>query len=80
MTSRLSCPVATLEATYLPWVDVSSLGMTGDDIERRLLEDARVWVNSGVMYGADNYIRLNIACPRTVLEEALRRIIRSLGN
>lgn len=38
------------------------------------------WVNSGVMYGADGYIRLNIACPRPVLEEALGRIISCLEN
>lgn len=80
ITSSLSCPVARLEATYLLWVDVTSLGMTGDELEQRLLEDARVWVNSGVMYGADGYIRLNIACPRPVHEEALGRIISCLEN
>lgn len=80
ITTRLSCPVARLEATYLPWVDVTSLGIPSDTLERRLLEEARVWVNPGVMYGADGYIRLNIACPRSVLEEAIDRIIRCVGN
>lgn len=73
------CPVARLEATYLPWVDISALGMSGDEVEHKLLEEARVWVNSGTMYGADGYIRLNIACPRGLLENGLIRLCDCLG-
>ncbi len=80
ITSRLHCPVTRLEATYLPWVDISSLGIPADALEEKLLKDAGVWVNSGVMYGADGYIRLNIACPRSTLEEALNLIIDSLSR
>ncbi|MCM1077139.1 MAG: pyridoxal phosphate-dependent aminotransferase [Bacteroides sp.] len=72
------CPVARLEATYLPWVDVSALGIGSDKLVKRLLEEAHVWVNSGVMYGADGYIRFNIACPRTTLEEGLERVCDNL--
>lgn len=68
------CPVAKLEATYLPWVDVSAFGIDSGILSERLLEDAGVWVNPGSMYGADGYLRINIACPRSTLEEGLERM------
>lgn len=68
------CKVTRLEATYLPWVDVSDCGIPSEAIEERLMRQARVWVNAGEMYGKGGFIRLNIACPRTRLEEGLRRM------
>ena len=60
------------EGTYLVWIDCSSYG----DLSRKLLTQAHVRVSEGTFFGADcgNFIRLNIACPRSVLKEALRRI------
>ncbi len=72
------CPAARLEATYLPWIDISSLGIGADTLEQRLLEEGGVWVNPGTMYGSDGYIRLNIACPRALLSEGLDRIFKIL--
>ncbi len=74
------CPVARLEATYLPWVDISVLGIDADRLEHLLLEKAQVWVNSGVMYGRDGFIRLNIACPRSLLAEGLDRIFKVIKS
>lgn len=75
MRSRLpQCPVSLLEATYLPWVDVSAFGIASEELEERMLKEASVWVNCGEMYGKGGYIRLNIACPRSVLAEGLARI------
>ena len=71
--------VCTLEGTYLPWVDVSAMGVPVEELCDRLLRGARVWVNPGTMYGPESgrgYIRLNIACPRALLTEALQRISR----
>ena len=68
------CPVVKLEGTYLPWIDVTALGVGGATAAGRLLDEAGVWVNPGSMYGDKNYIRINIACPRATLEEGLRRI------
>lgn len=70
------CPVSVLEATYLPWIDVSRLGIPSDELQQRIMDEARVWVNSGVMYGKDGFIRLNIACPRAILEEGLSRLTK----
>ena len=66
-----------LEGTYLPWVDITATGMTSRQYADLLLQKARVWVNPGTMYGpqsGEGYIRLNIACPRARLMEALERI------
>lgn len=80
VTGKLHLQITRLEATYLPWVDISSLGLSADKLEEKLLDEAGVWVNSGVMYGKDGYIRLNIACPRSILEEALQKIQSTILN
>lgn len=67
-------PVTKLEGTYLTWVDVSVLKMSSDEIENSLLENEKVWINSGVMYGRDGFVRINLACPRLRLEQGLERI------
>lgn len=69
--------VSPLEGTYLPWVDIMDTGLTSQEYADQLMEKARVWVNPGTMYGpqsGEGYIRLNIACPRSRLMEALERI------
>lgn len=70
------CVLARLEATYLPWIDISSLGITGTRLAQLIEEQCKVKINDGGMYGDDRYIRLNIACPRERLEEAYRRILK----
>lgn len=74
-----NCPIAKLEATYLPWVDISALKIPSEQLEEELKEKAKVWVNCGEMYSADGYIRLNIACPRYRLAEGLRRIVNYIS-
>lgn len=70
--------VAELEATYLAWVDISPLKRSGTEIEEYLIDKHRVWVNAGGMYGCDDYVRINLACPRARLLEGLRRMISGL--
>ena len=72
-------PVSKLEGTYLVWVDVSALNMSANDIENSLLLNEKVWINSGVMYGLDGFMRINIACPRKTLAEGLERIRKVVG-
>ena len=74
--------VTPLEGTYLVWVDIRATGLTSDELQQRLLNDAKVWVCPGTMYGpqtGEGYIRINIACPRGQLMEALRRIHDALS-
>lgn len=71
--------VCKLEGTYLPWVDVSSLGIPSEKIEEELLRNYKVWVNAGAMYGTEGFIRINLATPRSVLAEGLDRVSRGLA-
>lgn len=70
-------PITRLEGTYLVWMDCSSLGMPSDTLEHALLDDARLWLNAGTMYGAEGegYMRWNIACPRSVMLDGLNRFL-----
>lgn len=69
--------IIKLEGTYLVWVDIRATGLSSQEIADGLLHEAKVWVNSGTLYGekeGEGYIRINIACPRQRLEEILRRM------
>lgn len=65
-----------LEGTYLAWIDCSETGMNGEQLEKFLIEKAGVRLNAGIMYGpgGENFARLNFACPRQTLREALNKI------
>ena len=68
--------VCRLEGTYLPWVDISAMGITSQELCDQLLAEAKVWINPGTMYGpqtGEGYVRFNIAIQRSRLEEALLR-------
>lgn len=71
-------PVVNLEATYLVWIDCSTLHQTSTAISEELLREAKVWLNDGEMYGETDtpFVRINIACPRARLQQALDRIAR----
>ena len=69
--------VMPLEGTYLAWVDVSACCDRVAAYCDRIMREARVWLNPGTMYGpqsGEGYLRINIACPRSLLMEALNRI------
>lgn len=71
-------PLADLQATYLVWMDCRKLGMPSERLEQRLIDEARLWLNAGSMYGpeGEGFMRWNIACPRSSLEEGLNRFVR----
>lgn len=64
------------EGTYLVWLDFSELGISDDELNDRIQNQAKVWLNRGTMFGAEGecFQRVNIACPRKTLEEALLRL------
>ena len=76
-----SLEVVKLEGTYLVWVDSSSLGKSSTEIVNNLYRHG-VWMNDGVMYGENQraFIRINIACPRKILEEGLLRMEKALHS
>ena len=70
--------VTKLEATYLVWIDVRFLHMSADEIQKELIAVEHVWPCSGVIYGLDGFLRINLACPRMRLLQGLNRIAAGL--
>lgn len=70
-------PLTTLEGTYLVWMDCRTLDLPSEELERRLVAEAGLWLNAGTMYGTEGegFMRWNIACPRTTLAEGLKRFL-----
>lgn len=68
--------VLPLEATYLVWLDCRSLNRTSEELAKLLLEEEKLWVNPGTMYGSagEGFLRINIGCPRELLCEGLKRL------
>lgn len=77
-----SLKVTPLEGTYLAWVNISATGLTADQLSDLLLERKRLRINSGTMYGdsTNSFIRINLACPRATLRDALTRITSLLNR
>ena len=73
-------PVVKLEGTYLVWIDCRSAGISSGELEEKLIREAGVWLNPGSMYGGagEGFMRINIACPRSRLEEGLKRLKKAL--
>ena len=67
------------EGTYLMWFDCSELPLTPEERERWLLNDAKLWLDSGSMFGKDGekFERINVACPRAILTEGLEALRRA---
>ena len=70
------------EATYLVWLDFRHYGMNDKQLSRFMAEEAKVGLNNGGRFGrpGDGFMRINIGCPRSVLEEALDRICLAFSN
>lgn len=67
------------EGTYLMWFDCSELPLTPEEREQWLLNDAKLWLDSGSMFGKDGekFERINVACPRATLTEGLEALRRA---
>ena len=71
-----------LDGTYLAWLDFSALGMTQEELNDFLLNKAKIWLNSGEIFGinGEGHMRLNIGCPRSVLKQAMEQLKAALDN
>ncbi len=74
--------VVTLEATYLVWIDCKILGKDSATLTKQLLEQEKLWLNAGSMYGAagNDFLRINIGCPRELLIDGLNRLKHFIEN
>lgn len=66
-----------IEATYLAWIDISGAKLANP---AHFFEQAGVGMSPGRDFGDANYMRLNFGCPRSTLEEAIRRIKAAIIN
>jgi cysteine-S-conjugate beta-lyase len=73
--------VFPLEGTYLALLDFGRLGLDDAELKERLLKEARVWFDEGTKFGrgGQGLQRLNLACPRSVLADALARMEKAFA-
>ena len=65
------------EATYLSWIDAHGL-RANDPV--KFFNEAGVGLYDGALFGAPGFLRLNFACPRSLLEQALECISRAMAH
>jgi len=70
------------EGTYLVWLDCRALGMDNLALREFFLDKARVGFDDGYIFGpaGTGFQRVNIACPRSILEDAVKRIEVAVNN
>jgi cysteine-S-conjugate beta-lyase len=71
------------EGTYFLWIDFRKLDLTNDKLEDLLTKKAKVWFNQGYIFGqkeGSGFVRMNLACPRSILEDALKRIEQAINS
>lgn len=68
------------QATYLGWIDFRRLGLKQPELNRLLREKAKLGFHDGVTFGqeGEGFQRINFACPRSVVEEAMERLKRAI--
>ena len=69
------------EGTYLVWLDFRGTGLSVEELDDKIINQAKLWLDSGKIFGScgEGFQRINVACPRKVLEEALERIKNAVG-
>lgn len=69
--------VMPLEATYLVWLDFTAYGMKDEELMNFIVDKAKVGLNNGGRFGTggDGWMRINIGCPKSILQEGLERLV-----
>lgn len=72
--------MSELEGTYLVWFDFRELGLSNEELEDLVLNKMKIWFDAGTMFGEEGsgFERMNIACPRSVIEKAMNQIKEEL--
>jgi len=68
------------EATYLAWLDFSDYGLSDQELQTLMQQEAKVAMDDGFIFGSggEQFQRINFACPKSMLKKALERIEESL--
>ena len=72
--------VTPMEGTYLLWMDFRALHMSDEDLEGFMKKEARLFFDEGYVFGDEGsgFERMNLACPRQVVEDAMGRLTAAL--
>ena len=70
------------EATYLVWLDFRGLGLSPAQLDDAIINKSKLWLDSGKIFGksGEGFQRINAACPRRILEEAMNRLKKILNT
>ncbi|MDD3526895.1 MAG: cystathionine beta-lyase, partial [Bacteroidales bacterium] len=73
------------ESTYMIWLDCRALGFSAGKLKDFFVDDARLGLNEGAMFGSggEGFMRLNVACPRQVVQWAMEQLmvaVKEIGN
>lgn len=70
------------EGTYLAWLDFRGLGLSDEALDELMLHKAGLWLDGGTMFGegGEGFQRVNMACPRSVLEQALLQLEKAMAG
>ena len=76
---KANFPKATFvepEGTYLVWIDFSGYGLSDDELEHLMVDEAKLWLDSGKIFGpaTAQFERFNMACPRSTVEKAFNQL------
>ncbi len=68
------------EGTYLIWLDFSGITQDKDELKEIIEDKARLWLDPGIIFGRETALfeRVNIACPRAILEQAMEQLCKAL--
>lgn len=72
--------IVETQGTYLMWLDFRKLGFSECELEDLIINKAKLWLDSGKIFGksGQGFQRINVACPRKTLQEALQRLRKAL--
>ena len=70
------------DATYLMWLDCRDLGLSNEALHDFMIQKAKLGLNDGCAFGRslNGYMRLNVACPRSILEQAMRQLEAAVNS
>lgn len=74
--------VTDIQGTYLLWVDFSAYGLSVEELDDLVVDKAHLWLDSGAIFGeaTAHFQRFNLACPRSILEQALTQLRDAFAN
>ncbi|MDO4167883.1 MAG: aminotransferase, partial [Eubacteriales bacterium] len=64
------------EGTYLMWLDFRGTGLDAAELDRRIIHEAKLWLDSGEIFGeaGKGFQRINVAAPRKIITECMERM------